>query len=361
MNKGDQAPWYLYPALDRDLVKTWWFGDGVMYFDYRDAEGSFPHLGIVQQGATVDLFTHMLKGIKKHGIQGKRIGIDGELVPSEMAKVRATLPGIEFVNVHNVLMGMRMVKTPEELALWRRAYLYLDRCHTFARDYILTHGTDITDYEVSVAASYWAEYQLLSDVDLAGGKPHYGVSTRCGIGCRVGALCGYPHPNQPRFNKIQRGMSLQIDGGAEIGGVGGENYRMFIIADQAGNYDPHMVKLWEVSKTSCDMQVEMQKEGIVCSNIAYAIHKYQVEQGVQKYIYHRPAHGAGWEGHQDPYLALGDYTMLVKGMCFSEEPGLFDPEGGCGFNWSDTVVTGVKSGYRMSMVPYSKEYLFIKL
>jgi Xaa-Pro aminopeptidase len=156
-------------------------------------------------------------------------------------------------------------------------------------------------------------------------------------------------------------MSLQIDGGAQIGGVGGENYRMFIIADQAGTFDPHMVKLWEVSKTSCDMQVEMQKEGIVCSNIAYAIHKYQVEQGVQKYIYHRPAHGAGWEGHQDPYLALGDYTMLVKGMCFSEEPGLFDPEGGCGFNWSDTVVTGVKSGYRMSMVPYSKEYLFIKL
>ena len=48
-------------------------------------------------------------------------------------------------------------------------------------------------------------------------------------------------------------------------------------------------------------------------------------------------------------------------MCFSEEPGLFDPETGCGFNWSDTVVTGLKSGYRMSRVPYSKEYLFIKL
>ena len=83
--------------------------------------------------------------------------------------------------------------------------------------------------------------------------------------------------------------------------------------------------------------------------------------GGQKYIYHRPAHGAGWEGHQLPELSLGDYTMLVKGMCFSEEPGLFDPEGGCGFNWSDTVVTAVKSGYRMSMVPYTKEWCFLKL
>ena len=40
---------------------------------------------------------------------------------------------------------------------------------------------------------------------------------------------------------------------------------------------------------------------------------------------------------------------------------LHDPENGCGFNWSDTVVTGVKSGYRMSRVPYSKEWCWIKL
>ena len=30
-------------------------------------------------------------------------------------------------------------------------------------------------------------------------------------------------------------------------------------------------------------------------------------------------------------------------------------------NWSDCVATGVKSGYRMSRVPYSKEYLWVKV
>ena len=104
-----------------------------------------------------------------------------------------------------------------------------------------------------------------------------------------------------------------------------------------------------------------QVEGASCSSVAYKVHKYQVENGVQKYIYHRPAHGSGVEGHQPPYLALGDYTVLQKNMCFSEEPGLFDPENGCGFNWSDTVVTGAKSAYRMSRVPYSKEWCWIKL
>ena len=88
---------------------------------------------------------------------------------------------------------------------------------------------------------------------------------------------------------------------------------------------------------------------------------HSIRAGVQKFIYHRPAHGAGVEGHQAPYLALGDYTMMRRNMCFSEEPGLYDPENGCGFNWSDTVVVGRKSGYRMSRVPYTKEWCWVKL
>jgi Xaa-Pro dipeptidase len=86
-----------------------------------------------------------------------------------------------------------------------------------------------------------------------------------------------------------------------------------------------------------------------------------VKEGVQDYVYHRPAHGAGTEGHQAPYLALGDYTMLRRNMCFSQEPGLYDQARGCGFNWSDTVVVGERSGWRMSRVPYSKEWCWLKL
>jgi Xaa-Pro dipeptidase len=360
MNADDADPWFFYAALDRDLVKSWWFGSGRTYFDYVD-DGSFPNEGRVAQGKTVDSFKFMLEGVKQHGIQGKKIGIDGELYPSESAKAREVLPDIEFVDVDPILMGMRIVKTPEELALWRRAYVYFDRAHAFARDYILTHGTDITDYEVKVATELWINQQLYSDLKLANGEPHHGVKTVVELGVRAGRVTAYPHPNQPYFNRIGYNQALQVSGDATLGGYGGESYRMYIIANRAGEFDPHMRNLWEVSQRCCDMQVGLQAEGATCSSVAYAIHKYQVEQGVQKYIYHRPAHGSGVEGHQPPYLALGDYTVLQKNMCFSEEPGLFDPETGCGFNWSDTVVTGTKSGYRMSRVPYSKEWCWIKL
>ena len=214
MNADDQDPWFLYPGLDRDIVKSWWFGGGRMYFDFHHAEGAFPHEAKVQQGAKVDLFRFLLEGIKEHGIQGTRIGLDGELYRSELAKVEEVLPGVEFVDISKVLIEMRQVKTPEELALWRRAYVYFDRAHCFARDYILTHGTDITDYEVGVATELWINDQLYQDLDLAGGAPHHGVRSGVGIGVRASAVTGYPHPNQPYYNKISRGVALQVAGGA---------------------------------------------------------------------------------------------------------------------------------------------------
>jgi len=361
MNKDDADPWFLYPGLDRDSVTTWWFGGGWTYFDFLHGEDAAPQDGKVMEGETVDLFKFLLEGIRKKGIQGDRIAVDGELYPSQIAKAREILRGVEFVDVSDTLMKMREVKTPEELALWRRAYVYFDRAHCFARDYILTHGTDITDYEVSRATEIWINDILYNDLDLKNGALHHGVASSIDVEVRAGPVTGAPHPNQPWFNKIGRNMALQVSGGASIGGYGGENYRAFIIADQSGKYDPQMQKLWEVSQRTCDMQVELSAEGRSCSEVAYAIHKYQVEQGVQKYIYHRPGHGEGVEGHQAPYISLGDHTMLRRNMCFSEEPGLYDPEHGCGFNWSDTIVVGVKSGYRMSRVPYSKAWCFIKL
>jgi Xaa-Pro aminopeptidase len=102
--------------------------------------------------------------------------------------------------------------------------------------------------------------------------------------------------------------------------------------------------------------------GVTCSTVAYKIHKYQVEQGVAPLIYHRPAHGEGMEGHQAPWLALGDHSMLEPGMCFSVEPGLFDTANGFGTNFSDKFVIQEKGPARqMSRLPWSEEWCWVKL
>ena len=89
MNADDADPWFLYPALDRDLVTSWWFGGGRMYFDFLHGEGAFPHEGKVQQGETVDLFTLPARGHPRaRACRAAASAIDGELYPSQLEKAK---------------------------------------------------------------------------------------------------------------------------------------------------------------------------------------------------------------------------------------------------------------------------------
>ena len=352
------AIWF-HPGLDRDLVKSWWATETESYFDFQHAEGAFPNLGKVQQGEKVNLYEWVLKGLKKRGYDGKRIATDREQNSRQKeSAAKIFIKSTEFVSISDRCEKMRMVKTPEELSLWRRAYRVFDQTHAFARDLLLAKGTDLTDYELGHAAEEFGTNLLLKGIK-RDGTPHTAVGVELGVGVRVGRGTGYPHPNQFHHNRIQKGQALQIAGGVEIGGCGGELYRAFLLAP----WTDHQKKVWTVSRDCCVMQKDLSREGIACSTVAYQIHQHQVKEGMQKYIYHRPAHGMGMEGHQPPYLALGDYTMLEPGMIFSVEPGLYDPENGFGVNFSDgfAVQSGGKPSLQMSRLPWSEEWCLVKL
>jgi Xaa-Pro dipeptidase len=353
--KTSEPVWF-YSALDRDLVKTWWHTDGEMYFDFPHAEGAFPNDGKVQMGAKVDLAEWVFKALKKRGYAEKDLVADVEFAPSMQRKVASAL-GREMGSAEDLCMNMRVHKTPEELALSRRAYNYFNQMHAFARDMLLQHGTDLTDYDIASAATKYGTDLLMADIK-RDGAPHTAVGIEIEIGCRVGRSTAYPHPNQFLHNKITRGQALQIEGGVHIAGCGGELYRAFFIHPLT----EQMKKLWTVSRDCCLMQKEESIAGVTCSTVAYKIHKYQVKNGVAPNIYHRPAHGEGWEGHQKPYLSLGDYTMLEPGMCFSVEPGLYDPEHGIGSNFSDNFVVQSEGPARqMSRLPWSEDWCLVKL
>jgi Xaa-Pro aminopeptidase len=349
-------PVWFNSAIDRDLVKSWWYNDGEMYFDFQHAEGAFPYEGKVQMGAKVDLFEWMLKGLKKRGYADKKLAADTEFTPSKQRKVVAIL-GKEMDDKGEPCEAMRVRKTPEEVALTRRAYNYFNMMHAYARDMLLAHGTDLTDYDITAATTKYGTDLVMADIK-RDGRPHTAVGMDIEIGCRVGPSTAYPHPNQFQHAKISRGQAFQIAGGVSIAGCGGELYRAMFIEP----ISDHARKLWKISRDCCQIQREESIAGVTCSTVAYKIHQYQVKSGMAPYIYHRPAHGQGWEGHQPPYLALGDYTMLEPGMNFSVEPGLYDPEHGIGANWSDAFYVEPQGPARqMSRLPWSEEWCLVKL
>ena len=358
VNEPDAAYWFS-PGIDRDLIESWWSTANEYYFCYPHAEGGFPNRGQLSRGRRVDLWEWVLTGLKRRGFGGRTIGIDGELTPSKMKTVEAVLPGAKVIDVSDVCLGMRMIKTKEEIALTQRAYRYFDRIHAFARDYILERGTDATDFEVGHALSAYGVNLLMNDVK-RDGKPHSAVGIEVTSEyVRTGVATAYPHPNQFFHAKIERGKPVYVNTDILLGGYGGECYRNYLVAP----WDPHHEKMWQIVSDTVQIMVEETVPGRTCSDVALKVHQYQVNNGMQDYIYHRPGHGQGqnYEGHQPPFLALGDDTVIQEGMTFSVEPGLYDARRGIGVNPSDRLVVLKDRAVLMSRVPFSREWSFLKL
>jgi Xaa-Pro aminopeptidase len=348
---------WFYPNLDAELIKSWWITDADYYYDYPHAEGGYPDQGRVAISKAVDLVEWQLKGLERRGYGDKRIGLDQEPSASTLKRMSAVLPKAGFEGVGELCVKMRRVKTPEEIALTQRAYDYFSQIHAFARDYVLQHGTDVTDFKVGMAATEYGTDLIMKDIK-RDGHPHTAVGIEVGIGCRSGVGTAYPHPNQFHHNRIRKGDSFQVAGGVTIGGCGGELYTPYQIAP----WNAEREKLWDVMAEASRMQIRMSKAGVRCQDIAKAIHEFQLRNGMQKYLYQRVAHGEGMEGHQEPFIALGDETVLEEGMTFSMEPGLFNKEGGYGYNPSDHVLVTRDKGVAMGSVPQlTKEWSFLRL
>lgn len=353
--KGEPA--IFYPGLDRDLWQTWWVKDGEWYFDFHHHGPYNQHTWTA--GPKADLFQWMLEGLKKRGA-GARLGFEGRLSDSQMRTLRRILPQTKSNStiVDDLLMGMRQVKTEEEIALCRVGLALHDRMMAFARDYILAHGTDATDFEVQHATVAFGAAELCKYLKLDG-RPHTGVGVDVSFGCRTGVATAYPHPNQFFYEKIKRGDAIQIAAGVRVGGYGGEGYRAMQIAGPAVGELHH--KLWDVHTAMTLEQQKLMKAGTRCNAVAEGVLKLAKDAGLEKYVYHRPAHGEGSEGHQAPYLALGNTEVLVENMTFSNEPGLYHPAGGFGYNHSNHVRVTATGGEQMNQTPLTKEWCWIAI
>jgi Xaa-Pro aminopeptidase len=120
-------------------------------------------------------------------------------------------------------------------------------------------------------------------------------------------------------------------------------------------------RMWEVHTEMTLAQQELSKPGVPCREIASKVLEIARRAGLERFVYHRPAHGAGMEGHQQPFIALGDGTVLAEGMMFSNEPGLYDPAGGYGYNHSNNLLIARDRAVQMNKTPLTKEWCFLSV
>lgn len=355
------APVWFYPWLDHELVTTWWYGDGDSYFDVPDAADQFPPRGAAVAGPGVDswdwLFERMhARGLRTAGDEAGGFVIDRELPQAGRAAAERNIGSVPR-SIAGDAMAMRMVKTEDELALWARAYEYFDGIHAYARDRLLERDLYLSDSRLRLDMAGVVLDEIMADYgDDRSLHGPVGITVDLGW-VRAGSVTGFPHPNQVRHAVIADQRTVQVSGIIQVGGCGGELYRPYLLQTPTAYEE----RLWTVTRDSCFLLKDALRAGRTGGEVAQDVHAFQRAHGVQALAATRPSHGQGVEGHQPPYISLGEETVLEPGMCFSVEPGLYDSKNGFGVNFSDTfVVQDEGAAAQLSRLPWTEEWCWLR-
>lgn len=163
----------------------------------------------------------------------------------------------------------------------------------------------------------------------------------------TGARSAAPH-NRTSDRPIEKGDIVMIDTGAVFEGYTADITRTFAL----GGIDPELEAAYEVVKAANKAVIELKAEGMTASELDKTARDILIASGNEHAIMHRTGHGIGMEGHEAPYIALGNEMVLRPGFMFTVEPGLYF-QGKGGIRIEDNVV--IANGGIEQLTTFSKD------
>lgn len=239
--------------------------------------------------------------LKDRGASG-RIGIEERTRFFLFDGIRRAAPHVELTSGDPISAGCRMIKSPSELALMRRANEITLAAYKAALS-ALREGMSLPDLRRNLSAAYTAL-----------GTPQASVLAS------FGRYTAFPHGSTaPQV--LREGDFVLVDDGCTLEGYQADVTRTVIF----GKPSAHQRDVWNLEKRAQGAAFANVKPGATCESIDAAARKVIVDA---KYgpgfklpgLPHRTGHGIGLDGHEWPYLVPGNTMLLAPGMCFSDEP-----------------------------------------
>lgn len=298
---------------------------------------------------------HFAEFLKEMGLAKKRIGIDnkagaggkwGYKGPPITRKLREA----KFVNVKDLIPSMRLIKSEEEIALMRESAKWANLAHTLLQEYT-TEG--LWDIEVALTAS--CEASMIMKKALGPDYEPLRRSSPVGVGFRgqIGEMSAIPHSIATK-HVIKKGDVVVTGAGADVGGYSCELERTMIVGEPTSKQQ----HLFNVMVKAQEAAFQMFKPGVKCSDIDKATIKVFKKAGLTRLVKHHTGHGLGLEGHEPPWLDIGNEEPLRAGMIVSCEPGIYEA-GFAGFRHSDTVLITEDGAEIITYYPRNIEALTI--
>jgi len=298
------------------------------------------------------LFAKWLKGLKV----GNKVGTDGATSFSSYwgykgPKWVEILPSVKFIPMGELLYPMRQVKSSNEQRLIRESIRWGDVAHGLLQKYT---EPGLYDFEISVRASLEASMRAKMALGPRFKASRWGmVPVHAGFRGQVGEHSFYPHSISIE-RKIRRGDVLGSGASADIAGYNSEVERNIFV----GRPDPKVERLHRMALKLQDAALSALKPGGKCSDVDKAVRKLARSEGLSHNLLHHSGHSIGLEGHEAPFLDVGDHTEVKPGMVFTVEPGIYVPKLG-GFRHSDTILVRTESIEVMTHYPRDTKSLTV--
>ena len=249
------------------------------------------------------------------------------------AETRAPDPGggpVGAVGLAGAVMrGLRVRKSPAEVAALRRAGQAIDRVHGRMGEWLRAGRTE-TEVGRDIAEAIIAEGHVRADFVIVGSGPN-GASPHHELSDRV----------------IVAGDPVVVDiGGTTADGYCSDETRTYLVG---GEPDPEFGAYYPVLQQAQEAACAAIKPGASCESIDAAAREVIAAAGYGEFFVHRTGHGIGLECHEDPYLVAGNTEPLEPGMAFSVEPGIYLP-GRHGARIEDICVCTEDGGERLNLV-----------
>lgn len=258
--------------------------------------------------------------VRARGVKHRRIGMEERVRFFIADGVRREAPGFDIVDATAVTAGMRMHKSPAEIALMQYASDVTIEAYkaTFAT---VRDGMSQTEFSANLSAAFRK------------------LGYNGGALVLVGKDSAIPHGSiKPQV--IREGDVLLVDGGTSVEGYASDITRTIVV----GKASARQTEIWNLEKRAQDAAFAAIRIGATCESVDAAARKVIEDAGFGKNyalpgLPHRTGHGIGLEGHEWTNFVRGNQTPIAPGMCFSDEPTVAIP-GEFGIRLEDCLYIG---------------------
>jgi Xaa-Pro dipeptidase len=333
---------FMGPKLEEDHVplKTRLIEEIKTYFDYPGDKHP------------IEYFADFLREM---GLTKKRIGIDNKAGAAGMwgykgPPITRKLPEAKFVDVSDLVLKMRLIKSPAEIALIKESAKWANLAVSLLQEYTAEGSWDV---EVALAASLDTLNLMKKTLGVEFEPLRSIFPVSAGFRGQIGEMSAIPHAIGTK-RRIRSGDVVIAEAAVEIGGYSCELERTMIVGKPSAKqkrYFEAMVKAQEAA-------IEKIKDGVECSEVDKASINAFKKAGLTHLVKHHTGHGLGLEGHEPPWLDIGNKEKLRAGMVVSCEPGIYEV-GFAGFRHSDTVLVTKEGCELITYYPRDIEQLTI--